>query len=226
MIESLFKLIENLPDTWKIIATFLILLGVFIFVIRKQLQPIILKLIPSKKTKMKKVVLSEHKLFTEESFFKYKISLINIGSDKKNHIFKTLLLEKYKSILKYSNELKKTKDLDKLTNTQFYTLLLENMTNIILEYNDNLKLKMGEDVFKLIMEHDEKGFNVIHEKTIFFIKNQIEETLLSNHVVFTTPDDKIDFLYDMYYIAFKVSMTDVNRIYSNFNGDLDILLDK
>jgi len=218
---DLFDLIMSLPLIWKLIAVFLLIIANTAYIFRKQL--IKLFQIFFKKNTMN---LSTHKLFTEKTYLKHKINLINVGSDGKNKIFRELLLLKYDSILKQSKELLNIDDLSKISNSQFYALIIKNMTNIVKEYNDNFKLKFGDKIYSLVMEHSEKGFNVIHEKTIVFIKGNIEESLTSNHVVLTTPEDKIDFLFDMYYIAMKIALTDVNKIYKNFNGDLDKLIKK
>jgi len=217
---NLFDLIMSLPLVWKLLAIFILILSNIAYIFRKQVVKLINIFFKNKMN------LATHKLFTEKSYLKHKIDLINVGSDKKNKIFRNLLHIKYNSILKFSSELIHTKDLNKFSNSQFYALIIKNMTNIVIDYNDKIKLELGKEIYSLVMEHNEKGFNIVHEKTIVFIKSNIEESLTSNHVVLRTPEDKIDFLFDMYYIAMKIALSDVNKIYKNFNGDLDKLIKK
>ena len=218
---DLFDVIMSLPMAWKVIAVFVLIIANISYLFRKQIMKMINKLFNKHK-----LVLTDHKIFSEKSFLKHKINRIDVGSELKNRVFRQLLLVKYDSILKYSHELINMKDLDKLSNSQFYAIIIKNMTLIVEDYNDKLELDFGADLYNLVMLHKEKGFNNIHEKTIVFIKGNIEESLKSNHVVFTTPEDKIDFLFDMYYIAMKIAMTDVDAIYTNFNGDLEKLAKK
>ena len=218
---DLFELIMSLPLIWKLVAVFLLIISNIIYIFRKPIFKILEKLF-----KKDKLSLSTHKLFSEKAYIKHKIKLINIGNEKKNKIFKELLTIKYDSILKHSKELLEVKDLNKYSNSQFYALIIKNMTSIVSEYNEKMKLKFGEGICTLVMNHPEKGFNSIHEKTIVFIKGNVEESLTSNHVVLTTPEDKIDFLFDMYYIAMKIAIAEVDKIYKNFNGDLDKLIKK
>ena len=217
---DLYDVIMSLPLFWKICVVFIVVFGNILYLFRKQMMKLI------KKFRNNKNIIRDHSLFSEKSFIKHKINLINVGDDKKNKIFRKLLLIKYESILKYSYELIDMKDLDNLSNAQFYAIIIKNMTLIVEDYNSKILADFGRDIFDLVMEHPEKGFNNIHEKVIVFIKGNIESSLKSDHVIFKTPFDKIDFLFDMYYIAMKIAMTDVDKIYKNFNGDLDKLIKK
>jgi hypothetical protein len=174
---------------------------------------------------IKKLILKEHKLFQEVKYLQYKINLIQLGEIKKTEVFKNLLLMKYKSIVKHSHILLETKGIYDLSGNQLYALIVKNMIEIVDEYNNDFKLKYGEEMYALVMLDNDKGFNNIHQKTIEFIKNAIEETFESKHVKYTNAD-KLDFLFDLYYIAMKLAMSDVEKVYRNFNGDLNILLEK
>jgi len=217
--DTIIKLIEILPLVWKIVMISIIVLGNIAYLFRKQ----IIKLFKKKEPAFN---LKDHKLFTEKSYLKHKINLISLDSDLKTKLFQQLLLIKYKSIRDNAIILINNKDLNKLSNKQFFALIIKNMTTIVNDYNDKLKFKFGEEIFELVMNSKDKGFNHIHEKTITFIKNAVDETFESDHVVYTTVEDKIDFLFDLYYIAMKLAMTDVDTVYKNFNGDLSKLLKK
>jgi len=216
---DLFKVIMTLPLVWKLIAVFLLVIGNITYLFRKQFIKLIHKIF-----KKNNINLTEHSLFAEVSFIKHKMKRIDVGHDKKNKIFRQLLLIKFDSIISFSNDLIIKKDLDKLSNSQFYAIIIKNMTDIVEDYNNKIKLEFGEDIFKLVMLDQDKGFNNVHEKTIEFIKGNIERSLKTDHVVFVTVEDKLDFLFDMYYVAIKIAMTDVDKIYKNFNGDLDKLI--
>jgi len=219
--ENIIKLIMTLPLFWKIISILLLLLGNIIYLFRKQIYKHIHMIF-----KKNKIILTEHTLFTECSFIKHKINRIDVGNLKKNNVFRQLLLLKYDSIMKHSNDLISNRELNTLSNQQFYAIIIKNMTDIVNDYNNKIKLQFGNDIYELIMLDKDKGFNNVHEKTIVFIKGNIEQSLKSDHIIFLTVEDKLDFLFDMYYIAMKIAMTDVDKIYKNFNGDLDKLLKK
>jgi len=223
--DYIVELILSLPLVWKIILISILVVANIGYLFRKPI---------AKSNWFRKIVfwknekqnLKEHKLFNESSFLIHKIKRINVGSDKKSSVFQNLLLIKYESIIKNAKLLIDNKDIYGLSNKQFYAVVIKNMTTIVEEYNEKIKFTFGEDIFNLIMVHEDKGFNNIHEKTIVFIKNTVEETFESDHVVYSTTEDKIDFLLDLYYIAMKIAMTDVDKVYKNFNGDLDKLLKK
>ena len=227
--EYIIKLILSLPLFWKIVLTSILVISNIAYLFRKQLfkKPFLNNFKSEKKVILSTVdKLKEHKLFTEKSFLLHKIKRINVGGEKKSNVFQKLLIIKYNTIIKNAKLLIENQDIYDLSNKQFYAFVIKNMTTIVEEYNDKIKFEFGEDIYNLIMMHVEKGFNNIHEKTIVFIKNTVEETFESDHVVYSTSEDKIDFLLDLYYIAMKIAMTDVDKVYKNFNGDLDKLLKK
>jgi hypothetical protein len=222
---DLIDLILSLPMFWKIFLISILVFSNIAYLFRKQLAK---SKIGKKFVSMwsgKKIILTDHKLFNESAYIIYKINRINLGDERKNKLFQKLLLIKYESIKKNTKLLIANKDLSKLSNSQFYAFVIKNMTLIVDEYNEKMKFYCGEEIYNLIMLDEDKGFNNIHEKTIVFIKGAVEETFESEHLVYSA-EDKIDFLLDLYYIAMKIAMTDVEKVYKNFNGDLDKLLKK
>ena len=216
------ELVDTFPMFWKIFIVLLIIFANIIYLFRKFLLKI--KFVRKfSKTRIKNI---EHKIFTESSFIKHQINRIDLNNERKTKIFREILLIKYESIKKYSKLLIENRDVKDLSNKQFYAFVIKNMTSIVKDYNEKIKNKFGDKIYDLIMMDKEKGFNNVHEKTIIFIKNIIEETFETDHVVYSSVEDKIDFLLDLYFIAMKIAMTDVDKIYKNFNGDLDILLKK
>jgi len=220
---DIVKLIGTLPLLWKIIMVSIIILINSIYLFRKQISKS--KLFVNLLTifNIKKLILKEHKLFQEETYLMYRISLINLDNHKKTEVFKDLLIMKYKSIISFSKILIHTKDIYDLSNKQLYAIIINNMVEIVDDYNSKIKLKYGEQIYELIMNHPEKGFNIVHQKTVEFIKNALDETLDSQHVKYTNAD-KIDFLFDLYYIAMKLAISDIEKVYNNFNGELFALL--
>jgi len=215
--DTIIKLIETLPLAWKIVMVSIIVIGNLVYLFRKQIIKIFKKKEPT-------INLKEHKLFTEKSYLIHKIKMISLDSEKKSKLFQQLLLIKYEAIRKHAIILIENKELENISNKHFLALIIKNMTTIVDEYNEQLKFKFGEELFEMVMNHREKGFNIIHEKTVTFIKSAVDETFESDHVVFTTIEDKMDFLLDLYYIAMKIAMTDIDIVYNNFNGDLTRLL--
>jgi hypothetical protein len=166
--------------------------------------------------------LKEHKLFTESSFMEYKINMISLTNVKKSKLFRDLLTIKYDAIKKHSIELLNLDPTD-LDSPKLYGIMLNNLTDIITEYNNNMKLKYGEDIYDLVMIHPTKGFNKIHEKSVDYIKMYIDSEV-DEHFQNKTYVEKIDFLFDFYAIAIRMAINDVSVVYLNFNGDLDKLL--
>lgn len=173
-----------------------------------------------------KIDLYKHKIYLEKSFIIHKINTIDVGDNKKNRIFRSLLLIKYDSVLTKSSELiDKTKGLE-YDYDDFYRMILKNMTSIIDDYQQKIKNEFGGEIYGLIMDHPEKGFNRIHEKTISYIKGISDSTFNRDHIVYKTTEDKLEFLLDLYHMAMKSAMSDVGSIYSDFNGDLTKLIKK
>jgi len=222
---DIVKLISSLPLFWKIVMIFLVIMINGLYLFRKQISDSRFMKNVSSFFNIKKLILKEHKLFQEVKYLHYKINLIQLGEAKKTQVFKDLLILKYNSIVKHSHILLQTKGIYDLSGNQLYALIVKNMIEIVDEYNNDFMLKYGEEMFTLVMLDSEKGFNNVHEKTVEFIKNAIEETFESKHVKYTNAD-KLDFLFDLYYIAMKLAMSDVEKVYRNFNGDLNKLLDK
>lgn len=219
---DLFDVIMSFPLVWRIITVVIIIvLGNFGVMFRKKLIKKVYKLF-----KIRKIILSDHELFTESSFLKHQIKRIDVGNVKKNEIFIKILCIKYDSIMKHSKELMKNKDLKKLSNSQFYAIIIKNVTEIIDDYNIKLKNEFGEDIYNLVMLDKEKGFNNIHEKTVMYTKKLIEQVFKNEHIVYKKVPERLDYLFDMYFIAIKTAMSDVGTMYVNFNGDLDKLLKK
>lgn len=222
---DIVKIISSLPLFWKLVVISVVIMINALYLFRKQISNT--KFIKNLGAifNINKLILKEHKIFQEVNYLQYKINLIQLGDSKKTQVFKDLLLLKYQSIVKHSHMLLHTKDIYDLSANQFFALVVKNMVEIVDDYNNDFKLKYGEELFTLVMLDNEKGFNNVHEKTVEFIKNALEETFESNHVKYTNAD-KLDFLFDLYYIAMKIAMTDVEKVYRNFNGELNKLLEK
>jgi len=218
-------MIESLPLYWKLVIIFMMVIINTIYLFRKQIgkSDFMKKLLSI--FNIKKLILKEHKLFQEVKYLNYKINLIQLGDINKTNVFKDLLIMKYESIVKYAHILLDTKDIYDLSDNQLYALIVKNMVEIVDDYNIKFKNKYGEEIYNMVMLNPEKGFNNNHQKTVEFIKNAIEETFESKHVKYTNAD-KLDFLFDLYYIAIKLAMSDVEKVYRNFNGELTKLLDK
>jgi len=209
---------SNLPLSLQIIFAAIMLIANIVFLYRKE----IFRLLKKKEIRD----LYKHRIYLEKSFLIHKIKSIDVGDTKKSKLFQELLLIKYDSILTKSSELIDSCNGKDYDGDDFYRLILKNMTKIVDDYNIKIKNEFGDEIYNLVMEHPEKGFNVIHEKTITFIKGIADETFRDHHLLYKTTEDKIDFLLDLYYIAMKISMGDVTKIYASFNGDLTKLIKK
>lgn len=220
MLQTIILVIpgSGLPLFWQILFAGILVIANIAYIFRKQIINIF--------KKKEKIDLYKHRIYLEKSYLNHKIKSIDVGDSEKSKLFQGLLLIKYQSILDNSSDLIescKGKDID---GDDFYRLILKNMTKIVDDYNTKFKEKFGKEIFNLIMEHPEKGFNVVHEKTIVFIKGIADETFKDHHLLYKTTEDKLNFLLDLYYIAMKIAMVDVTKIYTSFNGDLTKLIKK
>jgi len=218
--ENIVNLISSLPTLWKIIFSCLF---IFIWIMIYFFKGDIIAYIKSIGKNNEKS-LHEHKLFTESSYVEYQIKMISLSSEKKTEMFKNLMYFKYNAIKKFSNNIIDNSTLKTLNNKQFYSLVLTNLTSIINEYNNNFKLKYGIEIYNMVMLDKEKGFNRIHEISVEHIKMMIEESFISEHVVFSTVNEKLDLLLDLYHISMKIMLNDIVKVYENYNGELDELL--
>ena len=218
---DIIEILSTLPLFWKITLIILVILGNIAVSLRKEIG---MMFGHQKRKKITRKSLYEHKLFIEKGYIFHKIDLIEIDNVKKRKIFKALLQIKYNAILRNASLL--IKEDYEISNRAFYGKVIENLTTIISDYNREFKQEFGEEIFNLIMNDKDRGFNAIHEKTTAFIKGTVEESFSVDHLVPESNLDRVDFLLDLYYVAIKLAITDITKLFSNFNGDLDKLIKK
>jgi len=219
---KLLEFLENFPIEWKIVFSIIFILLWLLWFFKKPLFKWIKCL---KNKKRNKYSFLNHKIFCEKTFVYHTISMINVGVPEKSYIFRRILKNMYDSILYFSKELITNDKIYNLSNNQFYALVIKNITNIVNDYNDKILKEFGQELYNLVMVHEKKGFNIHHEKTILFIKNVVEEAFENDNIVYSTVEHKIDYLLDLYCIAMKIAMSDVDKLYKNFNGELEKILD-
>ncbi len=175
-----------------------------------------------KRFQRKKKSHSKHQLFVEHEYLKHKISMINLTDKKKKDVFKSLLLFKLEAIIHHSKILKEKE----ITNDNFYQIVVSSMSDIVKEYETTFKKKYGNEIFEFIFNHPEKGFNIIHNRSIVFIKDTVKSMTINNVLIENTNSDKMNLVLDMYRTALLTMTYDINIMYDNFNGDLTKLLNE
>ena len=216
---DLIEILSTLPLGWKIFLIIFFIIGNLIVSTRKEIAILIGK---KPKREISKKMLYEHKLFIEKAYIFHKIDLIEIKNPKKRLLFIALLKMKYESILEHSVEM--IREDANVSNRVFYGRVIENLTSIIDGYNHAFEEKFGKEIADLILNDPEKGFNATHENTTAFIKGTVEESFSVDHLVPESNLDRIDFLLDLYYVAIKLAITDISKLFLNFNGDLDKII--
>lgn len=240
IIQYLLDLINSLPIVSKISVVVLL----SIFVITKKLRSKMLHKFVAflkKKLQQQQIIqenLNYHDLFINEKTYLRKAEFTIYEDPERRFIFHTILKEKIKAINKYAREIITVHKLNTLEAGRFKCLLINTISNIVKEYNDNIKeilrnrYKEGSAIYELVMnkqktnEQDTKvGFNVWHE----YMVEELKEIVI-NHFFATTLNsynDHCEIGNDFFHEldrACRFAIYHCEKIYNNFNGNLDILI--
>jgi hypothetical protein len=195
-----------------------------------------------KEEKLKKEPLTQISLFEKDLFSKseywinYTIKRLGFQQGDRNWIYETIMRVKIETIARKSKEFIEDNDLMSLTDSKFENLIFTLISDIIEDYNAGIKQEFkgyfgknkGEKIFNLVMdkqpskESQSMGFNVWHAPTVTYLEKSIKDhcdAYYPNNV------EKMDMILDEFKSAIGAAHTHLFKTFSNFNGDLDHLLE-
>ncbi len=226
ILEYLLNEIDKMPTFYKII-TLLFLLLFFLYLGNKDFRTFIqTKIILKIKLNNKFIELNE--LFVSEKYFLMQISNIDLYDNNKEKLFKIILETKIKSTIQLARDfLKENKAKFKTwTAQQFYQEIYILINLIIDDYEEKIKAQF------IILFGNEKGqklynfvytsaFKPYHFENVDLILNQTRKILYSK---IKNENIKIYFVFTQFYIALESAISDCEKVFGKFNGDLTALL--
>jgi len=178
-----------------------------------------------KNSKKRQMDLFNHSLFfTMNHLVNHKVKMMNFGDGNRNKIFRTLLELKIKSICNHSKQLIEENDLTNMDKLDFKSLVFKNFTSIIDDYNNQFKERFGEDLYGLILQHSEKGFNNWHENVVVYTHNLVDD--ICDSELYADNIERMYAIFNSYHSAIDATLVNVEKTFHSFNGELDALLKK
>jgi hypothetical protein len=168
--------------------------------------------------------IKSHDIFTRFSTWETtKINNLRFGNSKKNLLFRKILNIKFNIIKDKTLELIASNFVE-VNRSEFKLLVESNMSEMILEYNKNLKYELGKELYNFAIEGP-NGFNQWHEKTIIYALSLIENICDSENIY----DDNLEKMWailNTHQSALDATLLSIEKTFYSFNGELDSMLEE
>lgn len=227
--QDLYNLIIDLPIGYQAIIVIIMLFIKLILILGvKNVVSIIKTFIKSSKNKYVKISrkdLYNHSLFfTKNYIINHKIKMMNFGDDKRTYIFRDLLEIKINCICDNAKKLIDIPNVNKVNKTDFKSFAFQNFSDIVDNYNIKFKSIYGKDIYDLIMQDKDKGFNRWQETVIIYTRELIEDICESDAIGNNV--EKIFSILNTYHSAIDATLVNVEKTFNMYNGELDKLFIK
>ena len=227
------QILKGLPHWSQIILALIVIMVLLPSKVTKFINPIYAFLYRWKLgNRVEQSDLINSSLFIKEKHYKRIISIQHYGDDDRNFIFRTLLDKKVDAILQIAKELATLKNINKVNLEEFKLYLVQSPNKIVMKYNKDILdsycekygVCFGPQLFKLIMDDPNTGFNQLHETIV----NQCEiygEKLCTIKAL-RTNSERADLMIEQYNTAAYQSIIDTEDHYQIYNGRLTKLLEE
>ncbi|MFA6501273.1 MAG: hypothetical protein WCT85_00640 [Parachlamydiales bacterium] len=235
----LFDLFKSLPVLLQIV------IGLFIVIIVltsgagfKRLFKKILKLSVTKNKKIRrKVELYDHDLFVKQPQYIRIARNSEFGHPIKTKVFHIILFTTINTIIFKAKEFVKNNDINKISSLHYRQLLYLHVQDIVSTYNklikNQFKIQYGEEkgkeIFDFVMNSAPNpifnkigGFNIWHERRTSEIEEFID--LICKSKAFDSNIERHELYQHELNRACYMSINDAIKVYQNFNGELNKIL--
>jgi len=219
--------IEKMPGVYKIFSLIilsLILLYSFKPVFRKKANDTIVKMFRL----LNSNIIATNELFFSEKYMLAQVDRIDLKDDAKEKLFKILLYKKIKAAISISTQwLKDNKfEFKKMSPLQLHQSLEVLISDIIKQYEIDILNKYQKEFgnqkgLKLFEHIYLKSFKPYHSDNIQFIDRTIHSVL---HSKVKTVDIRIYNFFTIIYLILETAISDCEKVFDNFNGDLEKIL--
>lgn len=148
----------------------------------------------------------------------------------RKHIFSTILLEKYKSIINHSLKLIETTYAD-FNILNFDTHVINTISNIIAEYENSIKeiftqkyKEFGIEIYNLCYLDENKGFIGLHRKKVAGIYLSLDT--MAQCPFYPSLIVKTSNIIDEFYNSLKISLSEMAIVMITLNGKLTDILNR
>lgn len=183
-------------------------------------------------TKSAKDLLS-HTMFIKEPKYKFLVMNSVFGDERKNEIFRNVLLNKINSTLVHTKTFISEYDIENIPVRQLECFLYENTRRIVENYNNDIKKflmnryssKTGSRVFEYVMNSSPSGFNTIHDSQIMSIDQLVSIMCIEDSAVFKNNVDRVEVYLHLLNSSLHVGLIDAENMFRDFNGTLSAMID-
>lgn len=231
MEKELFKFLnsiwKNLSDNWQVVflIAFVLLIISFSF---KYIWPPIAQIIEKRKEKKKSDIesleLEKHPIFSQISYWtKYKINSLDFGDDKRDKLFKQIIMSETLSFEKNIKDIIIKKQVNDMSDYDFKEYMLQNYFAILAEYNEEFEKVFHKNIYSLVIG-GKNGFNQWKEDSITYTKKTVES--ICESTFYHSNKEKVWTIFNSYQSALDSTILVVEKTFYAFNGNLTRELNK
>jgi hypothetical protein len=230
------KYLDKLGSPWDIIFGI-----IFILVIASFIRPYIKEFFKSIKDAKKLIIFKKpknyemikktkndiiedvmnHQIMTDMKEIKLNYDTLDFGDAERNRIFKLIINTQIDINIKYIKKMVNDNDIDNLKKNEFKTKIFNMLYDISFDIDRELKQKLGDDVFDLVI-NSKKGFKAWSRINTDITWNNIKDFfnlnyIKYNHLIF-------NFILTTLSTSITITFNGIENRFSDFNGDLTKLI--
>lgn len=220
---------KQLPAFVKIIFIVLVLLAAVGIVI-KYWKDAILILRGSKKSRTSINDLKTHSFYSKcDSWSKYKVKELYFGDDIRNTMFREIVSIKISVMSQKMRETVEISDLKCMNKKMFEAIVFKMITEMhveterrILERLVELYPKNGSDIYELVMNHEDKGFNAFNQITDNYTERLVQ--IICESDMYHDNYEKMDMILDAFKASLGATFPHIESTFKGFNGQLNDII--
>lgn len=186
----------------------------------------------NKKKELDLAQLKNHSFFSKcESWSKYKVTELYFGDDVRNRLFRTIVSIKIDVMSTKAMDMLESHDLNELNKKCFQTSVFKLLTDMYVDTQDKIRGKMiemypksGNDIYELVMNHEEKGFNAFNQITDNYTERLVQ--IICESDMYSDNYEKYEMILDAFKAALGAAFPHIESAFKGFNGELDNLVKK
>lgn len=185
-----------------------------------------------KKKKVDAQQLENHTFFSKcESWARYKVNELYFGDEIRNRLFRTIISTKVQVMSFKSREILNNAEMRDMTKPCFQTYMFKLLTDIHIETQQQIRNKIiemypihGQDIFDLVMNHQEKGFNAFNQITDNYTERLVQ--IICESDLYSDNYEKYEIILDAFKSSLGAAFPHIESTFKGFNGELDAMVIK